>query len=553
MRKILKNTWRILTQKEKKQFCVLLLLDVIVSLADILSLVSLLWIINFYTQSQEPSRTPLPGWMMDKNSIFLIGLFFILFTIKNILAFLIIRTQNKFIGQLAVRISHCNLVNYQHAAFQEFIYTDSSVQIRKTGFQPFEFCQYIVSGIQQITTQVVLIFLSLVAIILFNAHLFFMLLLILLPPVVIVFYLVKKRMTLIRSEIQSNNERSFQYLLDALKGYVEGNIYQRNNFFAQRFVTARKKFASALFELLTLQSMPSRIIEIFAVLGLLILIIVATWTGHAKGPGFLTIGAFMAAAYKIIPGIVKVINTSGQMKTFESSLESLVENITEENLFRNTVPSTINSIEFKNLSFHYDSITVVNDFNLKAQKGDLVGITGTSGKGKTTLFNLLLGFLKPANGEILVNDTVASENELKNYWPSVAYVRQQPFLIHDTLVRNIILQETEMDIEKLEHALKTSGVKEMLNNFPEGLDKIITENGKNISGGQQQRIILARAIYKNADLILLDEPFNELDEASEIILLKHFRELAQTGCIVLMITHSKKSLSYCTKIVSLDD
>ena len=79
------------------------------------------------------------------------------------------------------------------------------------------------------------------------------------------------------------------------------------------------------------------------------------------------------------------------------------------------------------------------------------------------------------------------------------------------------------------------------------------ENGKNISGGQQQRIAIARALYKNADLILLDEPFNELDEDSERLLLEHFRELAQQGKLIVLITHNKKSLSYCSQIISLHE
>ena len=85
------------------------------------------------------------------------------------------------------------------------------------------------------------------------------------------------------------------------------------------------------------------------------------------------------------------------------------------------------------------------------------------------------------------------------------------------------------------------------------MDKVITENGKNISGGQQQRITIARALYKNADLILLDEPFNELDEASVVSLLVHFRELADSGKIVILVTHDKLSLSYCNKIISLGE
>ena len=102
-------------------------------------------------------------------------------------------------------------------------------------------------------------------------------------------------------------------------------------------------------------------------------------------------------------------------------------------------------------------------------------------------------------------------------------------------------------------ALNVSGVEELVEKFSEGLDKMITENGKNISGGQQQRIALARAVYKSADLILLDEPFNELDDASSVALLEHFTEMTKTGKMVIMITHDKQSLSYCNKIISLDE
>lgn len=530
------------------------MLDITISVVDILSLISLLWIIQFYIQPEKKdSPIALPPWLADKNSIAIIAVFFLLFAIKNITAFLVTRAQNKFTGEIAVRISHNNLSGYQQAEFEEFIYTDSSVQIRKIGFQPFEFCQYIVSGIQQIVTQAFLIGLSLIAIVLFNARLFIMLLLILLPPVVIVFYFVKKRMAVIKSQIQSGNERSFQYLLDALKGYVEGNIYNRNHFFSNRFLQARRKFATALFDLLSLQSMPGRMIEVFAVLGLLILIAIAKWTGHTENSTFLTIGAFIAAAYKIIPGIVKVINTSGQIKTFESSITDLTQTLRIQNEVQPASVYAIDSVEMKNISFHYGSLPVLNNFNLKAKKGDLLGITGKSGKGKTTVFNLLLGFLTPVKGGVEVNDSLVTKDDLKKYWPSIAYVRQQPFLIHDTILHNITLEEKETDQDNLEKALRISGVKEMIESFPEGLNKIITENGKNISGGQQQRITLARAIYKNAELILLDEPFNELDEASEMVLLEHFSELAKAGRIVIMITHNKQSLSYCTKIISPDE
>jgi ABC-type bacteriocin/lantibiotic exporter with double-glycine peptidase domain len=104
----------------------------------------------------------------------------------------------------------------------------------------------------------------------------------------------------------------------------------------------------------------------------------------------------------------------------------------------------------------------------------------------------------------------------------------------------------------LQWAIRSAGLSSLVDSFPEGLDKVINENGKNISGGQRQRIAIARALYKDADLILLDEPFNELDEGSECDLLHCFRDLTRRGKSVILITHNKKSLSFCNKTISLD-
>jgi ABC-type bacteriocin/lantibiotic exporter with double-glycine peptidase domain len=119
-------------------------------------------------------------------------------------------------------------------------------------------------------------------------------------------------------------------------------------------------------------------------------------------------------------------------------------------------------------------------------------------------------------------------------------------------LRNITLREHNYDEEKLKHVVEISGLQDLIDSTPEGLNKMIAENGKNISGGQQQRISIARALYKDADLILLDEPFNELDEESANVLVQHFKEMTKAGKMIILITHDSKSLSYCNKIFSLD-
>lgn len=552
-RNIFSKVFSVLTQKEKKSFGALATLDIIINCVDILSLALLLWIIQFYIQpAQSKSLSFLPNWMQNRNSVVFIAIFFILFAVKNLVAFLIARAQNNFIATVAVRISKNNLSGYQDSEFDEFVNVDSSVHIRKIAYQPFDFCQYMLGGIQQIITQSSLIIVTITAILLFNARLFLLLVFILLPPVIAVFYFIKKRLTKDKQHIKSSNQLSFQYLMDALKGFVEANVYDRNNFFLQRFVTARKKFSAYLFDSIALQILPSRLIEIFAVMGLFILIVIAQWNGNNDTATLVTVGAFMAGAYKIIPGLVKIINITSQIKAYEFSLSDIAIGETKIE-GRNEHTGKIQSIQFSNTCFNYNELTVLNRLSFEINQGDFVGITGRSGKGKTTIFNLLLGFLSPSGGEILMNGLPVNKQGLKCTWPSISYVRQQCFFIHDTIVRNIVLEEETYDAEKLQQAIEISGLNELIEDSPEGIHKIITENGKNISGGQQQRIALARALYKDADLVLLDEPFNELDEASELCLLHHFKQLANSGKTILMITHNKEALSFCNKTICLDD
>jgi ABC-type multidrug transport system fused ATPase/permease subunit len=551
LKNIIKNTWAVLDKKERKQFSMLIFLDIIISIIDILSLALLLWIIQFYIQPGQSSKPGfLPSWLADRNSIVFIAIFFFFFGVKNLAAYLVSKAHYKFITRVTVRISQNNLSGYQQAAFGEFVNTDSSVYIRRIGFLPLEFGQNVLAGVPQIITQGVLIVLTIIAIVLFNARLFLLLLAILLPPVIVIFYFIRSRLNKVRKEITIGNEISFRHLLDALKGYVESNIYGRNDFFLNRFVGSRKKFSTSLFNSTSLQTMPARIIEIFAVLGLFLLIAIAKRSGSPDNSYLITIGAFVGAAYKIIPGIVKIINLSGQIKAYGFSLADLIQNnkqITADKT--NSAASGIDSIELRNVSFKYDQQPVLAEFSLLIQKGDFIGISGESGRGKTTILNLLLGFLEPSSGDIHVNHQPVSKNDMQSCWPHIAYVKQQPFFIHDTVLRNITLEEDNHNTQRLQFALAASGLDKLTKEWPEGLEKIIAENGKNISGGQRQRIAIARALYKDAQLLILDEPFSELDEESECALLQKLGQLSTTGKTIILITHNTKSLSACSKRV----
>ena len=553
MIQLLNNINAILTRAERRHMRMHIFYDAIISLLDIGALVLLLLIINFYTQPTTDSHLSfLPSFLLNRDSILLIALFVLAFCIKNGLGYLLHRSQFRFVYRVASRLSELKLLQYLRGNYTDYVSIDSSVYIRKISQQPIEFSQHVLTSVQQIITQTFLITITIVAILVFNVKLFFILLILLIPPVIVVAYIIKKRIAVARKNVKQSGERTLQHLREALVGYVESNIYDKETFFTKRYTTYQQQLNDHLASLQIVQGMPNRLMEVFAVLGFLILLLInKAGTGNAD---ILTIGMFMAAAYKIIPVVVKILNSSGQVRTYDYTIKDLspeVSVINTKNIHAAVDP--INSVELKNISFNHDHQKILSGFSCLLKAGDLTGLSGISGKGKTTLVNLLLGFVKPQQGEILINGMAMDNAALQAKWEKIAYVKQDPFLINDSILKNITLDENHFNKTKMNAVIEATGLQELLHRHPEGLNKIVSENGKDISGGQKQRIAIARALYKDADLIILDEPFNELDKPSEHALLQHFARLASEDKIILLITHNKESLSYCHNIIALDE
>ena len=553
MIKLLKNTIAILTRPERRHLRMHILCDAIMSLLDIGALLLLLLIINFYTQPVSNTHLSiLPSFLLDRDSLLLIIVFLLAFCIKNGLAYMLNRSQFRFVYRVASRLSEIKLSQYLRGNYTDYVSIDSSVLVRRISQQPIEFSQHVLAGLQQIITQIFLIVIMVIAILSFNVKLFLILLLLLIPPVITVAHLIKKRTASARKNVKHTGERSIQHLREALAGYVESNIYDKETFFIERYSSFQRQLNHHLASLQIVQGIPSRLIEVFAVLGFLVLMWVSkVWGGNAD---VLTIGLFMAAAYKIIPGMVKILNSCGQVRTYDYTLQDLSPEATVINTKSlRGANDRILSIEFKNISFSHGHQKILSEFSCTFKAGFLTGISGSSGKGKTTLVNLLLGFLTPDKGEISINGVPVEASALKMNWQNIAYVKQDPFLVNDSIIKNIILDDKHFNATKMNAVVSSAGLEGLLGRHPEGWNKVITENGKDISGGQKQRIAIARALYKDADLIILDEPFNELDKQSEYLLLQRFITLASEGKIIVLITHNKEILSYCHNIIELDE
>ncbi|MGH2642736.1 MAG: ATP-binding cassette domain-containing protein [Chitinophagaceae bacterium] len=561
MKNILSNTLSILADSERKKFYVFTMLNAIISIADIAFLGLLVLLVGVYTKADFHFHLPpsIPVKLLNPDSIYPALFFLFCFIIKNTLAYIAGFLQYRYIYHVALRIAGNNLLYYLEGDYNEYSGIDSSVHIQKISQQPIEFCHYVLTGILQMFTEYTLIIFTVIGILLYNAPSFLLLLILLLPAVLVLAYFNKRRLKAVRLHIKTTSEKTMQHLYEALGSYVESNIYNKKEFFSKRYIHYQGLLNKYLSDLTIIKGLPSRFIEILAITGFFILVFIHIAFGNSDAVSLVTIGAFTVAVYKIIPGIAKILNISAQIHAYAYTTQNLSKSgLSRSPVLKNTsITERINSVEFKEVVYRYsqdkENSSVKKHINLNLGKGDFLGISGASGKGKTTIFNLLLGFLEPMEGNILINGGKTNEEKRKLYWKDIAYSRQHAFLIHDSILKNITLDEDHVNEERLNTAIYISGLSELLDKYPDGVHHVINENGKNISGGQRKRIVLARTLYKEAGLILLDEPFNELDRNSGTIILKHLQKLTEAGKIVVVITHDKESLSFCNKIISLDE
>ncbi|MDB5144194.1 MAG: transporter ATP-binding protein [Mucilaginibacter sp.] len=543
----------ILDQKERVKLFLLIFLDVLISALDIAFLGLTILIINFYIKNSTLHYLSwLPHSLTNKDSILLITIFFILFGIKNWIAYLIASARFKFIYKVASRLSERNIRHYLKEDYIQFVNIDSSIHIRKISHQPLEFANYILTNFQQIISQSVLVLFTVSAILFYHATLFLLLLILLMPAVAFLAWLLKRKLKHVRLHIKKTNADTLKNLREALSGYIESNVYDKDDFFAERYYRQQLQLNQYICTQQTLQSLPSRLIEVFAILGFFILIIINKWSAHTPAIDLLTISIFIAAAYKIIPGLVNILNSAGQMKTYEFTLQDLLVNSNTTTKAGKQV-EPIQAVSFEKICFKYNERPVLNGLSFDVTPGDFVGISANSGRGKTTLMHILLGFIEQEDGILSINHKIKTMGERQDYRSRISYIKQQPFFIHDTVWRNITLLGSGYDQAKLKKVIDFCGIDTLLDQYEEGGNLVITENGKNLSGGQRQRIMLARAMYHDFDLLILDEPFGEIDQLSENAILTKLQLLAQQGKMIIFITHNKAGLSFCNKIVSLDE
>jgi len=553
LKRFLLRLFNILTPKERFRLFVMAGADLLMGVADIVFLVVLLLIINSHAHNMPSTPSVRYGWLnhlLAKTDVVMVtAVFLALFCIKNLIAVRLSKKQYHFVYGVASRLSEKNIREYLQGDYRAYVSIDSSVHIKQISQVPIEFGHYVLANFQQIIAQGVLILFTVGGILWYSPLLFVLLLLLLFPPVLLLGWFIKHQISRVRAQIKGNSIHVIQYLQEALAGYVESNLYQSNGFLAGRYYSKQQQMNHDLATQQNLQGLSSRFMEIFVIAGFFILILINRWLGGGTAIDLFMVSVFITAAYKIIPGAVKIMNSLGQIKTYRFTLDSLT-GATPAAVKTPATSNKLNSIRFDGVCFKYREQQLLKGLNAGINPGDIIGVSGISGSGKTTMINLLLGFLQQDTGAVLFNNQALDAAGRRSFWPKIAYVKQQGYFINDTLLKNITLSDEQPDEQRLARALSISGLDAFLNDYPEHVQKMIDEHGKNISGGQRQRIMLARALYRNFDLLILDEPFSEMDSEAEQAILCRLKQLSDRGAMILLITHSPGSLSFCNKIWS---
>lgn len=550
MKRLLTDILNILEPQEKTKLARLVLADLVMGVLDIVFLGMILVVINFYIKGEQPAAISfLPAALLNRESLLLAAIFLGLFGLKNWLGYLLSKKQQTFFYGISSRLSKRNIQNYLKDDYLRFVHIDSSILIRRISQQPIEFSNYVLTNVQQVISQSILILATVAGILFWNPSLFILLFFLLLPPVVLLGNFIRNKLKTIRNSNQVVSQKAIQYLNESLSGYIESNVYRKDDFFVKRYTDQQEQLNNNIATQQTLQGLTSRLVEVFAILGFFILIAINKLSAGTPTVSLLTIGVFMAASYKIIPGIVKILNSTSQIKTYSFTITDLQP--AEKGVAITDQAESLKSIMFDLVKFRYGGYYVLNNLNFEIRSGDFVGISAASGKGKTTIIHLLLGLLKHHKGNIYFNGNKTNWIQRQGYLSRISYVKQQSFIINDTLLKNITLTDGAYNEHKLKEVLAFCSLENLIAQYPDGIHEAIKENGKNISGGQRQRLMLARALYHDFDLLILDEAFSEMDKESENAILTKLKQLTQQGKMIILITHNKVSLSFCDKVVSL--
>ena len=410
-----------------------------------------------------------------------------------------------------------------------------------------------------LVSELLLIILVGLALSIYNPLLFLFILMIFVPSIFLIFYFNQKKLKYLGRNIHLQMPLVYDNILQFNKGIDVVKLWGAEGHFVEGFRNIRNTLYQHKKKLhLNMHFIPIRVFEMVAIFGIVVLIFYAFFSNNILHLTSI-LAIYAAVAFRILPSINRLIGSSNQIISnkyiFDNFRDFNFEAAPQGSIKKDLIFQK--KLTLENIQFRYtQNQSCLEKITLVIKKGAIVGIIGKNGEGKTTLLKIICGIIMPDKGKISVDDLMILEDDINSYYDLFSYIGQDPFITLGTIKENIqfFREDLSEDADKrIWNILKQVGLEDFVKKLPAGLETKIGENGKNLSGGQKQKLAIARALYKNTQIFICDEITNGLDSESVSQLLTIVKALSEAGKTIIISSHIQTDLKLCEFLYEINN
>jgi ABC-type bacteriocin/lantibiotic exporter with double-glycine peptidase domain len=563
----------VLDQKVKQRLFLVIILSSISLFVDAFSVVAFFPIVktlfdpNFLNKYLFAYDTIVPKFILENPELCGLLLLLSIFIFKNVLTYVLVVARSKFILLAQAHLTSLFFTKYINLDYLTFISENTSFYARNINDNINSFFNSNLKSWIEILNEILVILLISIFLIYLNWKNFATFFISFSVVGYLIYYFQKKKLSIWGKNINTfltEKQKSIYQSLDSIK---EIKISRSQNFFSNNFFLLSKKIARISINTDAVMITPKLVIE---VLGLSILFWVL-YLELAKGKSITSVMPMMSvyavSAWRIMPSVNKIIGCFYRIKYSQDSIDILSKEISkfkENNLIfssynknKNKIFNFKRKISIENLSFKYPKSKkhIFENLNLEIFRGKFTIIYGASGSGKTTLLNILLGFIKPTNGQVFIDSSNTNLFDNLEAWQSkLAYVPQENRLIDESILANIAFGQSKenIDLKKVYHAIEKSQLSDFIKSMENGINSSAGQAGVKLSGGQRQRLLIARALYPEPEIYFFDEATSSLDQNTEKKVLEDLKKITKNKTVIF-VTHRERLKKYADECYKFEN
>jgi ATP-binding cassette, subfamily B, bacterial PglK len=560
------SIYKLLNFREKYHFKYIFILLCINSLLELMSLAIFYPLIKFLTDGNYGMATinnyliKFDYQIINTNEVifFFLGLILIMFVIKNSFYLYYVYEQTKFVKKIRLRVSNELLEKYIHLSYPAFFKKTLANILRNIDLS-INFSQIALSLI--LFYSEILVSLVLIGYLLNLEFKLTLAIIVILTVLILISKKISKNKFYQLGIIsQKYAERLRKEVLQTFSGIREVKILKKESFFIKKFNNVNRLEAKNNLLRDVLLQVPKALIETVVVFLLVIIIFSMYIFEYPKSVIMLYVPLMVIASLRLMPSAIRIIASLQRLKYNQPLNQILIKEFnakdeSTKNEDKNHSQKSLlfqSNITISDVSFFYKKKSLIlKNLNLKIEKNSCIGIVGTSGSGKSTLTDLIIGLLKPTTGSIKV-DGYPLNDKIDSWKNKISYVSQLPFFLNDTIEKNIAfgLSENKIDRKLITEVSKKSKIYDDIKKLKLKFQTKVGESGINFSGGQLQRIAIARALYKKSEVLILDESTNSLDDQNESQFFSFLKSLKKRLTIII-ISHKKENLLICDSVYEI--